>query len=165
MSVKIIEGRRVDPFRGFKFRVIDVPRRFESAGFTTVSGLNTETEVVEYREGDSAGHMHKLPGLTTFEDITLSRGKSTIDDFQIWRNEVYEVDRGGGLPDREFRRNLIIELRDYQNVPVKSWEVRDAWATRLEHGDLDATSSDVWIETLVLAHEGLKALNIQESRK
>jgi phage tail-like protein len=154
-SVSAKSGKRVDPLRGFRFRVTCEPNNFVSAGFRTVSGLNSETEVTEYREGIDGAHSHKIPGISTFEDISLARGKCLNDDLQTWRNQVIDVEKGVGEPDPSFRRTVIIDLHDYQNERRKSWKVVDAWPRRLEHGDLDAGSSDVLLETLVLANEGI----------
>lgn len=148
-------GRRVDPYRGFKYKVL-IPG-FASAGFSRVSGLNDETEIVEYREGIDGATMRKLPGLTTYEDIVLERGKSSHDDFQIWRNMVHEVEERG-LPDSSFRRQMTIQLLDRTGQVAKQWVVKNAWPTKIEHADLDAASSDVLLETLTVAHEGLKAV-------
>lgn len=148
-------GRRVDPFRGFKFKVL-IPG-FASAGFSRVSGLNDETEIVEYREGIDGATMRKLTGLTTYEDIVLEKGKSTNEDFQIWRNMVQEVEERG-LPDNSYRRNMTIQLLDRTGAVAKQWVVKNAWPTKLEHGDLDGSSSDVLLETLTVTHEGLKAV-------
>ena len=35
-----------------------------AAGFTEVTGLNTETDVIDYREGSDPGHVRKIPALT-----------------------------------------------------------------------------------------------------
>lgn len=153
-------ARRVDPFRGFRFRVQIAG--FPETGFTTVSGLNDETEPVEHREGDGPGRMRKLPGMTTYEDITLSKGKSRDNTIQRWRNQVAHAVRDGGLPDPNFRRDVTIILLNHQGEAAKTWKIHDAWPRRLEHGDLDANSSDVLIESLVLTHEGLEALDIPE---
>jgi len=153
-------ARRVDPFRGFRFRV-QIPG-FTESGFTKVGGLNDETEEVEYREGDGPGRMRKLPGLTKYDPIKLEKGKAADNTFQRWRNQVSQAVRDGGLPDAAFRKDVTIILLSHQNVPVKSWKIHDAWPSKLEHGDMDASSSDVMIETLTLVHEGLEALDIAD---
>ena len=147
------QGQRVDPYRGFKFRaLID---GFESAGFKTISGLNVETEVVDYREGIDYGHNHKLPGLTSFDPIEMERGKSERKDFEKWQGLTYDAKNGKGEPDPAFRKNIVIELRNYNDEVVKKWEIKHAWVSRLEHGTLDAGSSDVFIEKIVIQHEGM----------
>lgn len=63
---------RFDPYKNFKFRV-----KWDGkyvAGVSSVSALSRRTEVVEHREGGSPNTMHKSPGQTSFEPITLERG-------------------------------------------------------------------------------------------
>ena len=57
-------GKRDDPYPQYNFRVeIDGVAR---AGFTECSGLTTDTDAVDYREGNDVGmHVRKLPGLRT----------------------------------------------------------------------------------------------------
>lgn len=149
-----------DPYRGFKFKVL-IPGFGAEIGFASCSGLTEETEIVEYREGTNPITMRKLPGLTSFENIVLSRGLSSSDDVLKWRARVAEsVGRGDGVAPGTtpgFRNDVIIQLFDKGNdeKPVKEWRVLEAWPARLEIGDLDASSSDVVLETLELAHEGL----------
>ena len=61
-------GSRNDPYRGFNFRVeID---GITQAGFQEVSGLDTSTDAVDYREGTDPNHTRKLTGLNKFAAIT-----------------------------------------------------------------------------------------------
>ena len=44
-------------------------------GFTEVTGLDVETEVIEYRHGASPEyHKTKMPGMRKYSNITLKRG-------------------------------------------------------------------------------------------
>ena len=53
-------------------------------GFTEVTGLDFETEVIEYREGNlPAYNKTKQPGLTKYTDVTLKRG-IILDDLAIF---------------------------------------------------------------------------------
>src|SRR4051812_10327860 len=77
-------------------------------GFTEVSGLDFETEVIEYREGSNpAYNKSKQPGLTKYSNITLKRGTFLGDHefFQLWYNTMkfQEV-------KAKYRRNIIISL-------------------------------------------------------
>jgi len=157
----IFQGVKQDPFQGFKFRV--VIDGFASAGFKKCSGLKEETEIVEYREGTDPVTMHKLPGLTKYENIVLERGMSRNRDFQRWREDIVNIALSGnrapdGLPSPMFRRNVMIELYDKAGIKVKEWEVYEAWPAVLEVGALDAESNDVLIETLELANEGFNQI-------
>ncbi len=151
-SSVVIEGKRKDPYRGFRYRVII--NGFESFGFSRVAGLSEETEAVDYREGIDGAHMHKLPGITTFDPITLERGLSANQDEEKWRKLVYDGNNGHGVPDDEFREDFEIVLYDYANQPVKRWEVKDGWISRLERGEFNASSSDVVLKTITIVNEG-----------
>ncbi len=149
-------GIPVDPFQGFKFRVRI--QGFDSAGFRSVSGLREETEIAEYREGNNPRTMIKVPGLTSFDNVVLEKGMSPNDDFVKWRQDIITIQTSGFTTSdgiQNFRRNVTIELFDKVGKAVKSWNLFDAWPTILEVETLDATSSDILIERLELAHEGL----------
>lgn len=156
-----VDASAHDPFRGFKFQVLIGGAGGQAIGFQSVAGISEETEVVEYREGSDPITMRKLPGLTSYDNLTLERGLSKSTFLLDWRREVAHAQTNGGLGDGvvapRFRRTVTIRLVDKgENLdkPVKSWEVFEAWPSRLEISDLDAGSSDVVIETLELAHEG-----------
>jgi len=147
-------GKRVDPYRGFRFRVLDVSGT-ELGGFTTVSGLRDETEVVEYREGIDGITARKLPGFTTSDNIVLERGLSVDETLQNWRDEVWNARQDNTvLPDSEFRRDLLVQLLDQRGQVVKQWKILEAWPSIYEIDTLDASSSDVLIERMEIANEG-----------
>jgi len=65
-----------DPFGPFNF-LLEIDR-IAKAGFTEVSGLSTETNVIEYREGSDPS-ARKLPGITKYSNITPKRGITKTD--------------------------------------------------------------------------------------
>lgn len=136
---------RIDPYQRFNFLLeIDGIAR---AGFSEVSGLNAETEVVEYREGaDSASSVRKLPGLTKYSNIVLKRGLTTDTSLWAWYQSVIN----GNLQ----RVNGSVVLLDATRQPVLRWNFRQAWPCKWEGPALNAKSGDVAIETLEIAHEG-----------
>ena len=147
-------GKRVDPYRGFRFRVLDVSGA-ELGGFTTITGLRDETEVVEYREGNDGITARKLPGFTMTDNLVLERGLSVDQSLQEWRDQVWNARQDNTLvADDEFRRDLIIQLLDQRGTMVKQWKIMEAWPAIYEVDTLDAMSSDVLIERLEIANEG-----------
>jgi phage tail-like protein len=54
------------------------------------------------------------------------------------------------------RRNLWIRLQDEANDKAWAWEVEQAIPVKWAASDLDATSPQVVMETLELAHHGLR---------
>lgn len=155
-------GKRVDPYRGYKFRVLDATGK-PLGGFKRVAGLKTETEVVEYREGIDGQTPRKLPGFSTSENVILERGISVDTALQDWRDEVYDAETGlAGAKGNEFRRDVIVQLLDADGTLVKQWKLLECWPAIYELDDLDAGSSDVLMERVELANEGNYLMNSGE---
>jgi phage tail-like protein len=137
--------QRHDPYRAFSFCVeID---GLPLAAFTEVSGLESEAEVIEYREGGD-GRVRKLPGLRKYPNIVLKRGLT--QDTELWRWHKNVLD---GNVDR---RNGSVILLDEHGQEAVRWNFRNAWPCKYFGPHLNAKGNDVAIETLELAHEGLE---------
>lgn len=135
------------PLTKFHFQVEWAGTRI---GFTEVSGLTTETEVIEYREGANPEyHKLKMPGMQKFGNITLKRGTFNSD------NEYYEWWNTVKLNKIE-RRDITISLLNENHEPVMVWKVKNAWPSKVQSSDLKADGNEVAIETLEVVHEGLK---------
>ena len=138
-------GDRNDPYGGYNFLVeIDGIAR---AGFQECSGLDSTQDAGEYREGTDPLTTRKLPGLITYSNITLRRGITDDAELWLWRKTVM-----GG---RVERKNMSIILLDDAREEKLRWNVKNCWPTKWEGPGFNATSSDVAIETLEIAHEGL----------
>ncbi|NTW50994.1 MAG: phage tail protein [Chlorobiaceae bacterium] len=122
-------------------------------GFSEVTGLTIENEVIEYREGNSPEYNKiKMPGLHKFGNITLKRGIFANDnEYFNWLNTVK-------LNTIE-RRDLIISLLNENHEPVVSYKVKNAWPVKIQAPDLKSDANEVAIESIELAHEGLVIQN------
>ncbi|MGA7395584.1 MAG: phage tail protein [Terrimicrobiaceae bacterium] len=120
-------------------------------GFTEASGLDAETEVIEYREGSSPEYSKvKMPGMQKYSNITLKRGTFTSDnDFFDW----WKTTRTLGTPER---RDIIVSLLNESHTPVFVWKIKNAFPTKVQATDLKSDGNEVAIETLELAHEGIE---------
>lgn len=129
-------------------------------GFTEVSGLDVETEVVEYRHGASPEyHKTKQPGMTKYSNITLKRGTFRSDnEFFDWWKETKLFEEGNSSGSA-YRRDLTISLLDENHEPVIVWKVKRAWPTKVQPTDLKADGNEVAIESIELVHEGLVIQN------
>jgi phage tail-like protein len=122
-------------------------------GFTEVTGLDVETEVIEYRDGASPQHSkQKIPGLKKFANITMKRGvfKSDNDYFNWWNTVALNTVE---------RRDVIVSLLDETHQPVVVWKVRNAWPAKIASSDLKADGNEIAIESIELAHDGLAIQN------
>lgn len=120
--------------------------------FSEVSGLDIEIAVVEYRDGSSPEqHAVKMPGQKKFNNIILKRPVQTNDaDFFSWINTVQM--------NTVERRDLTISLLDESHQPVISWRIKNAWPCKYQVSPLKATGNEVAMETIELAHEGLRVV-------
>jgi phage tail-like protein len=128
-------------------------------GFTEVSGLDFETEVIEYREGSSKAYSKlKIPGMQKYNNVTLKRGTFEGDyDFYLeWRKTYYFQE--GNQTGSRFRRNVEIMLLNENHDPIITWTLLNAWPSKVQSTDLKADASEVAIETMELVHEGLTIL-------
>jgi phage tail-like protein len=119
-------------------------------GFTEVTGLTSESEVIEYREGSSPlFHKIKQPGLQKLANITLKRGTFQGDiEFNEWMDTI--------SMNTVVRRDVTIKLLNENHEPVITWQVLNAWPVKVQSSDLKADGNEVAIETMELAHEGIK---------
>jgi len=122
-------------------------------GFSEVSGLNIENKVIEYRDGASLEFSKlKMPGMREFSNITLKRGVfKGNNEFHSWLNTI-------ALNTVE-RRDITISLLDENHEPTVVWKIKNAFPVKVQSTDLKADGSEVAIEQLDIAHEGLVIQN------
>lgn len=139
--------QRDTPYLGFNF-TLDLGSGV-AAGFSEVSGLSHELDLVEYREGtDRRNTPRLLVGLHRVGEITLKRGLAGNLDLYNWMREA----TSGGAA----RRNLVLNLLSEDRSVAMSWKLVNALPMKLTHGPFDAADSDVAVEELVIAAEALE---------
>lgn len=119
-----------------------------AGGFSEVSGFDATIDPIEYREGDMATETPlKVAGLRKYGNITLKKGIITGQVLYDWIAK--------GLTAAVERKTVTISLLDEAQAVVASWQVINAWPTKYTAPDFNATSNEIAIETLELAHEGM----------
>jgi phage tail-like protein len=119
-----------------------------TAFFRSVSGLSMEIEVVEFREGGESGAVHKIPGRVKYPNIVLKQGFTGASDLQKW---AFRIAAG------QFEhKNATIVISDQKSQVLARYTLSNAWPTKWNGPDFDATSNDVAIETIEIVHEGLR---------
>jgi phage tail-like protein len=137
----------MDPFRNFNFLV-------EIGGvtygiFIECTGLENTTEVIETRQGGDNVTVFKLPGKTSYGNITLKWGTTSDTRLMAWRQSVIDGD--------VIRYNGSVVLYDLANqTEVARWNFFQAWPSKWDGPALNAKGNDISIETLVLAVERLQ---------
>jgi phage tail-like protein len=140
-------SQRVDPYSNYNF-VVEIDG-IAAAAFEECSGLGASVDVIEYREGgDKRNVARKIPGRAHFSNLTLKRGITTNKDLWQWFKDILN-----GVVDR---RNVSVVLLDSQQQPVVRWALTNAFPAKWEGPLLKGKGTEVAIETLELAHEGLE---------
>ena len=123
------------------------------ANFQEVSGLDTETQVIEYRQGDSSKFSTvKMPGIAKFSNVTMKKG-IFVNDNNFWK--WFDAIKMNTIK----REKVTIQLLDEAGSPTMTWILTNAWPTKITGTDLKSDANEVAVETLELAHEGLKITN------
>jgi len=139
-------GQRVDPYRNFNFLVeID---GVTQAGFAECSGFGSSIDTIEYREGSEIPAVRKLPGLTKYPNLTLKWGLTDSRELVDWYRDVTR-----GNVDR---RNGSVVVTDLDGTERVRWNFFQGWPARWDGPDFNAEGTDVAVETLEIAHEGIE---------
>ena len=138
---------RIDPFPRYNFLV-----EFDGIvgmGFQSVSGLEEETEVREYREGGDNTTVRKLAGLNSYAPVVLEKGSTLDARLWDWRQKIKTKGAQGN------RKSISILQQDEAREIVKRWDLFEAWPSKFTAPEFDASSSENAVETVEMQHEGL----------
>jgi phage tail-like protein len=117
--------------------------------FQEVSGLDIETQAIEYRAGNSPVFAPiKMPGLQKMGTIVMKKGVFKSDNAIFdWFAEINM--------NTIKRKSVTISLLDEEHNPTMVWKVQNAFPIKVSSTDLKAEGNEVAVETLELAFEGL----------
>ena len=137
---------RLDPLHAFRFHVEIDGLLF--AGFSEVSGLSVEIETETYNEGGENEYVHILPKSVKYDNIVLKHGILYSDQMWRWIQGI--------INGRIRKRDGRILLLGTNGLPMWYWSIHSAYPVKWTGSDLNATSSEVFVETLELAHHGIR---------
>jgi phage tail-like protein len=136
---------RKDPLRGFRFLVeID---GIASGGFVRVKGLSREVKTEARREGGVNDYEHKLVTGVSYPSVVLERGLA-LDDLWQWALDAAD----GNVT----RKTIRVRLQNEAGEKAWAWQIESAFPVKWSSSDLDGQSSPVAMESLELAHHGLR---------
>jgi phage tail-like protein len=158
-------GVRFDPVRAFNFTVglldssSQVPSGrvsvddFSAGGFSEVSGLEMTLEVEDFKEGGKNDAVRHFATRMTWSNLRLKQGVALSDDLWNWH---YDFVLGRGR-----RRDGVIALNNEDHKPVRVWRFLRGLPVKWTGPTLDAARSEVAIEEIEIAHEGLELIEAQ----
>lgn len=140
------------PMPKFRFEV-DLGLGLTGVAFQEVSGIDVETQVIEYRHGNSPVFSTiKMPGIKKYGNVTMKRGIFVNDNmFWNWYQEI--------KMNTIKRRTVLIKLLDETGAVTMQWQLNNAWPTKITGTDLKADGNEVAIDTIEIAHEQLIITN------
>lgn len=140
-----------NPYGNYYF-VLELDKS-EVGHFMECSGLKTSAQVFEIEEGGLNGRTHKRPGQSRWENIVLKYATNTSLRLLEWRDRFLQDQWAGGRLDGS------IALKNNAGETVRQWHFKNAWPVSWEGPSLNSAQSELAIETLEIAHEGLTVSN------
>lgn len=117
-------------------------------GFRSVSGMESQTEVIEFKQGNDIV-VRKKPGRTTYSNIVLERGFTATDDLWQWRKNIED-----GVIDRRSGTVTILD-QDHRTI-VQQYNFYEAWPCKWKVPETNSDASGMAIETIELAVERIE---------
>jgi phage tail-like protein len=119
-----------------------------AGAFAECTGLEATMEPKVIKEGGRNYGAAQRAGGTTFSTVVLKRGISKDQNlYQIFNT----LATGTFAP----RMQVTINVFDTNGVAVMAWQLAKAMPIKYKFSDLNSRNSEVGIEELHLAHEGL----------
>jgi len=140
-----------DPWGNYYFSLeVD---KVEIAQFLECSGLKTSATVFEIEEGGLIAHTHKRPGYSKWENIVLKRAVHKGTAFEEWRDKYLQTP-DGGWSDRSTTTGAIV-VRNNAGEELRRYTINGCWPVSWEGPSFNAGGSELAVETLEIAHEGI----------
>lgn len=140
-----MSATRIDPYSSYLFRVeLD---GISQAHFRECSGLGSSVEVIENPEGGK-GQVGKLPGRVKYPNIMLKWGLTDSTELYEWHRSA--------LHGTIVRKHGSIVQLDGKGVEQARWNFTNGWPTKWDGASFNAGGSDLSVETLEIAHEGVE---------
>jgi len=121
-------------------------------GFKKVSGMESETEVIEFKSGNDLV-VRKKPGRTTYSNIVLERGFTATPDLWKWRKNIED-----GIIDR--RSGTVTILDQDLTTIVAQYNFFEAWPCKWYVPENDSDGSNIAIEKIELAVERVERADV-----
>ncbi|KQU77067.1 MULTISPECIES: phage tail protein [unclassified Rhizobacter] len=119
--------------------------------FAECSGLEATMEPKLIKSGGVNYGSTQRPGAVSFATVVLKRGMTSTRDLYTW----FQLVGAGG---HAFRLAAQIAVQNSAGATVITWGLDRCLPVKFKAADLNAKGTDVGIEELHLAHEGLRLL-------
>lgn len=141
-------NRTDDPYAGHYF-ALEINGN-QVAHFLECSGLKSVATVFEIEEGGMNGMTHKRPGQSKWENIVLRYATNASLALLEWRDQFLRDQ----FSSREGNTGAVV-LYDNAGKEIRRFSFQHCWPVSWEGPQLNAGSSELAVETLEIAHEGI----------
>jgi len=122
-----------------------------SGAFAECTGLEATMEPKVIKAGGVNYGAAQRPGPVSFATVILKRGMTTTRDAFKW----FQLVAGGAYA---YRLSAEIQMQDAAGEAVVTWSLDHCMPVKFKASDLNAKGSDIGVEELHLAHEGLRLI-------
>lgn len=126
-----------------------------AAGFNSISLPTLEAETADYREGTRT-YTIKQAGIPSVNEVTFMQGVARRGSaFFDW--VIRSIEGGEYRTDLEIWHFHRVDPQGIAGVPSKTYRLLECWAKSIKpSGDLDAKTSDISIQEMVVEFEELR---------
>lgn len=172
----------VDPLEKFRFAVSwssdagSESTELVRLGFHDIQMPKRATNKISYREGIDPDINQLAPGLSTTEDVVMSRGTIIADangEFYKWISAVHNPTSGhvgrealgaraSNAASNTFRKDVTIQMLDREGSIAREWVLYQAWPSNFVPGsDLNAgEDGEKSMEQLTISYEDFKEIDV-----
>jgi len=139
-------------------------------GISKITGLNSKSQIIEYREGDEYEINHKFRGNAVFDNVSMERavpkkGGENAGFFLKWKedsNRFKNLTNGGNttgaiIPD-QYRGKAVVEVVDVDRANIAyEFELPNIWPAEVSWSDLEGAGGALFNETILFATEAVFA--------
>ena len=123
-----------------------------SGAFAECTGFEATMEPKVIKEGGRNDAALQRVGPVSHATVVLKRGMTSTSQLWQWFDLV-----SGGAYKR--RLSATVTVSDHAGRPVFAWKLRRALPVKFKAADLNARGTEVGVEELHLAHEGLSQVS------
>lgn len=127
-----------------------------NSSFQEVSGLETQPDFKEAREGGENRFIHRLPSAAKNTNAVLKRGIISDPAIIAWIKDVFYNDMSKPIKPV----NITITLQNEKNEPAAKWKLSDAWPAKMEVGALTGNKNEMVIESIEFAYNTISRENV-----
>jgi len=144
-----------EPLKTFRFLVeVEGDGNKIVAAFSQFSGVTMRVDMVKHRSGsENRGVTDDIPALTSFENVTLTKGVIGDNEFLEWIRAVSPGTTESPTGMQKYRTINIVALDDKGKRAV-TWSLYTAIPVTYSLGGMDSTNSAVLSETIEFAIGG-----------